>query len=176
MTPNAEARLDQGHSVLRSNITSTACWRCSAKCSRPSAGLKPSRRNIVRAVLRKAASACARCRRCCADPGDRLARLRLHQQRRYPVAHPCRPRGLQPALDLIGRSSPAHHRRGCAVAHPAPGRRSEPRSGIAVCPGVCPEPGRTRTTPCGVLRLAPCPALGLEARTCIPEPEPKSIQ
>ena len=46
-----------GHSVLRPNIALMACWRCSAKCSRPSTGLKPSRRSIVSAVLRKAASA-----------------------------------------------------------------------------------------------------------------------
>jgi DDE superfamily endonuclease len=48
----------QGHSVLRPDTTSTACWRCSAKCSKPSTGLNPSRLSTVSTVLRRAASGC----------------------------------------------------------------------------------------------------------------------
>ena len=48
----------QGHSVLRSLTRAMASARCSAKCSKPSTGLKPRRRIMVRAVLRRAARTC----------------------------------------------------------------------------------------------------------------------
>src|SRR4051794_35836706 len=48
----------QGHSVLLPLTVSMAAWRCSAKCSKPSTGLKPSRRRSVNVALRKAASTC----------------------------------------------------------------------------------------------------------------------
>jgi hypothetical protein len=47
MIANDTAMPGQGHSVLRPEMTSMACWWCSAKCSRPSTGLNPGRRSIV---------------------------------------------------------------------------------------------------------------------------------
>ena len=52
---------EQGHSVLFPLTASIAAWRCSAKCSIPSTGLKPRRRRSVSFALRKAASTCGAC-------------------------------------------------------------------------------------------------------------------
>ena len=54
-------RSSQGHSVLLPLTASMAAWRCSAKCSIPSTGLKPRRRRSVSFALRKAASTCGAC-------------------------------------------------------------------------------------------------------------------
>ena len=48
----------QGHSVLLPLTALMAACRCSAKCSIPSAGLKPRRRRSVSFALRRAASTC----------------------------------------------------------------------------------------------------------------------
>ena len=53
-SPEAEMGGSQGHSVLLPLTVSMAAWRCSARCSKPSTGLKPRRHRSVNVALRKA--------------------------------------------------------------------------------------------------------------------------
>jgi hypothetical protein len=71
-------RRTQGHSVLLPDTTLTACWRCSAKCSKPSTGLNPRCRSTVSSAYCAGRRApVAHCVRSSApDPRGRLRRAR----------------------------------------------------------------------------------------------------